>query len=633
MTIPTVQEVNDFKTDLDDAEAIVNGTTTVTTRLGGDKESLTQLLAKVGLSAISAYNPATTYTDVDVGVEESGVVYRPLPSALPIGPEAFDSANWIVVQGWGPASKLHPHIDTVANMAALGTVVEGSRVVCEERGNATFEVKTGLTANGFDIIQSTANPLFFFELVVDGLAVNAKGYGQFADNSTDDQDALQAALDSGYHVQLSHDTSLLGGNLTSNRVLTMSEGQYLTGQMTRVSAAKGSRLKVDNSSWAASFDPVFITQPGNGRLADLYIEGTSKKGVGVKIQDVADEYSFSGNIQQENLIIEGFYCGMFLNSAFNMDMHNIYITGCSYGLYIDPPYNGGDNGYVTTTNLSGIYSDFNDVSGIEIIPTVGSKTICLDHMVCQRNNQVSGDYQMKVENISAQGSHCYWEGGTEWQAPAGRSEALRMVNSTLVFENSIWTDTGTINLGSGGNTLVLRECTMTGAFCGIEGTGAGLQHVIIEKSDIQGTFDLADGTLLTIIDSNVGGTYYEYYTSLRPTFGPWVSNVPRSDTLRGQNCFTFTVPGSTTVGANSTLNLISDYAMSFAGAWSENCVGTAQFRNAYEPGLILTVWPRSSGADDYINLTVSNTTGSGIDISGKLIIIQLQMFLTATAIP
>lgn len=40
MTAPTIQEINDFKVDLDAAESIVNGNGTVSTRLGGTKKSL-----------------------------------------------------------------------------------------------------------------------------------------------------------------------------------------------------------------------------------------------------------------------------------------------------------------------------------------------------------------------------------------------------------------------------------------------------------------------------------------------------------------------------------------------------------------------------------------------------------------
>ena len=98
MAIPTLQEVEDFKIDLDDAESLVNGTGSVTTRLGGTKKSLDQLFQEAVAGTVTAYSSGTTYTLATEWVEQAGVVYRPLPSALPIGPEAFNASNWIVHQ-------------------------------------------------------------------------------------------------------------------------------------------------------------------------------------------------------------------------------------------------------------------------------------------------------------------------------------------------------------------------------------------------------------------------------------------------------------------------------------------------------------------------------------------------------
>lgn len=104
MAIPTVQEIEDGKTDLDDLESIVNGSTTVTTRLGGDKLSVDQALSRIIHGDITAYSAASTYTLITDWVTESGVVYRPIPSYLPIGPETFNSAKWVAVAGSADAA-------------------------------------------------------------------------------------------------------------------------------------------------------------------------------------------------------------------------------------------------------------------------------------------------------------------------------------------------------------------------------------------------------------------------------------------------------------------------------------------------------------------------------------------------
>lgn len=106
MPVPTVQEINDFKTDLDDAESLVNGSEIVPTRLGGNKRSYSNLMSRVATGTITTYSAAATYTEIDEWVTESSIVYRPNPASLPIGPETFDSANWIVVQDFGGVPRL-----------------------------------------------------------------------------------------------------------------------------------------------------------------------------------------------------------------------------------------------------------------------------------------------------------------------------------------------------------------------------------------------------------------------------------------------------------------------------------------------------------------------------------------------
>ena len=102
MPIPTVADFENAKIDVDDLAEIVNGSTTVTTRYGGDKLSVDQALSQIIVGEVTAYNAGTTYTNIEDWVEFNNVIYRPLPSELPIGPEAFDANKWSIAQGIMP---------------------------------------------------------------------------------------------------------------------------------------------------------------------------------------------------------------------------------------------------------------------------------------------------------------------------------------------------------------------------------------------------------------------------------------------------------------------------------------------------------------------------------------------------
>lgn len=101
-----VADLDNAKRDANDLSSLVNGNQTVTTRTGGDKLSVDQALRQIIVGEVAVYSAASTYTDIEDWVEYSGVVYRPLPSALPIGPEAFNAANWSVAQGFATADNV-----------------------------------------------------------------------------------------------------------------------------------------------------------------------------------------------------------------------------------------------------------------------------------------------------------------------------------------------------------------------------------------------------------------------------------------------------------------------------------------------------------------------------------------------
>lgn len=70
-----------------------------------------------------AYSASSVYTTAQTTVIESGVIYAPKFNALPIGPEAFDSSHWYVVQGYisGSGNALSTGaIDATTNLLHTG---------------------------------------------------------------------------------------------------------------------------------------------------------------------------------------------------------------------------------------------------------------------------------------------------------------------------------------------------------------------------------------------------------------------------------------------------------------------------------------------------------------------------------
>lgn len=153
----TVQDCVDGKQDLDSIEGFVNSSdATVSTRLGGNKPTYSALVGRISHGDITTYSAATTYTEITDWVEESGIVYRPIPSQLPIGPESFDSAKWEVAAGYKLGDRLHPSVDNYAQLRALSSagIPDGTVITVTDDGIAgDFAIKSGtVTDNGGTLI-------------------------------------------------------------------------------------------------------------------------------------------------------------------------------------------------------------------------------------------------------------------------------------------------------------------------------------------------------------------------------------------------------------------------------------------------------------------------------------------------
>lgn len=201
MAIPTVTEVEEFKEDLDDAEALVNGFGQVVTRLGGTKDSYSLLVSRIAHGDITEYDPpdsngpGTQYTQITDWVTWLGVVYRPDPAQLPIGPEDFDANKWFVAQGHTQADGIVPPVETYAAALALPTSLPlGAIVPIYGQGIAgDFVVTTGAisaSSTGVKLSNATWNAAGkYLARVYDG-PIRPSWFGAAADGVTNDTSAL-----------------------------------------------------------------------------------------------------------------------------------------------------------------------------------------------------------------------------------------------------------------------------------------------------------------------------------------------------------------------------------------------------------------------------------------------------------
>ena len=175
MPIPTTTELEEGKEDLDDLEALVNGFSSVATRLGGTKQSYSQLMSSVTHGTITTYSPSATYTTIDQWVSHvdtsvspnTTIVYRPIPDQLPISPTSPltttpDPMKWVVASGDKFGDVKHYVANNYADLRSwLHLVPDGSIINVLDPPGPHFEAKTNsespnpISDNGGTFIVST----------------------------------------------------------------------------------------------------------------------------------------------------------------------------------------------------------------------------------------------------------------------------------------------------------------------------------------------------------------------------------------------------------------------------------------------------------------------------------------------
>lgn len=87
------------------------------------------------------------------------------------------------------------NVDTAANLIARNGVSVGEAFSVEDRASGIFDAKTGLTANGFNILQSSTDGSIQYDLRVDPRDIDMIHWGLTLDEVTDNTSTVQIACD------------------------------------------------------------------------------------------------------------------------------------------------------------------------------------------------------------------------------------------------------------------------------------------------------------------------------------------------------------------------------------------------------------------------------------------------------
>lgn len=102
------------------------------------------------------YDAGETYTTPQTTVIQGGVIYAPKFNALPIGPEAFNSSNWYVVQGYVSGSGANLDVGGTFDVTGIASFADDVLI-----GGASGDPISGMTGVGMSIYGSNSTGIGF----------------------------------------------------------------------------------------------------------------------------------------------------------------------------------------------------------------------------------------------------------------------------------------------------------------------------------------------------------------------------------------------------------------------------------------------------------------------------------------
>lgn len=431
-------------------------------------------------------------------------------------------------------------------------------------------------------------------------SVSVKDFGAAGDGVTDDTAAIQAAFSSGAKSLFFPDGTYLFNaavNLNANSVREII-GQSRTNTI----------IKCRNDL----SDITFFTVAANTGIRDISFLGYNTT-AGTAVAFSSGTYTFSAHSSISNFSISNFNKGINATSWYNLAIRHGLITGVSTGIDMSPLTDGGDNGYLNCVYIDDVYFISNTTYDIHANPAIRISELNITNCIFDPGVSTAKIYLAQANPCRI--TNCYGEGNS----------AAPFVNASISY---IQMDSCYL-LGTGG-ILLTGQCGLDlNNHRAANSTDILNSDSTLTQLNLRNTLLPAAGNTLSIagggtnfraVNSSVNGTSYK--DQVTPLLIGDSTNA-----ISKVSCFTKTI--TATIGANSSASLVGDFYA--PNIFNGNCIGKAQITDSYNPGLILTVTPATTGSSEYLCVIATNTTASPITVTSKKLVVEVVKMETATA--
>jgi hypothetical protein len=562
------------------------------------------------MSAISIQVPFPVFQGRDGQPLENGYVWIGEPNLNPqTNPVVayFDAA--LTIPAPQPLRTLNGYVSRAGTPAQI--YVDGvnfSILVQDSKGSMVYNFPDGTgispNADGIEYDPPFTGAVTSGYTVQDKLAqtVSVKDFGAAGDGVTDDTAAIQAAVATQKSLYFPSGTYLISGTI----------GQGITGAGITYGAWHGDGY--DNTIIKCSgtnAGNAFVKPPR--QWSGMKVSGDAKQGTGVQMGQNA---AFSGLIHWSNITVDNFNLAVDCFNFFICKWDSVFILANNNGVRCEPTDSVGvDDGYFTTWEWSNVIIagwTF-DAPGYALLcnPALGGRLFQWNNVSIERHGYGGSVSAMAILfSTSLVGKNVYLESSP---IPAINNRFSDITLENVYMNNTLGVTVGTASANAYGKTYLKNVDWITANDRTFYVSSGAQSEVVFDNSG--STVPTLTGTRPDrLIYINSGG--YTFFSRYAKNIAGTEGNIRLGGTLASLNdirCYTKTI--TATVPANGTADLILDELVS--ALWEAGVVGTASITSSYQPNILLTVTPATTGSADYFCVRARNLTASPITLTSQ----------------
>ena len=582
-------------------------------RTGQVQKTLPAIMRDNGVQNVGFFADGVTFTTItDIAYDSNGDgwVYLgaypftasagTVPSEPTYKQVSVKSHNYLTDRdAVGAHDTIYRRKTTVAEIES-GVFSVGDRLEVTDRNNASFDVISGGTSDGYSVLDAgNGNTAVLSERNTKRSVIAT---GAVGDGVTSDSAAIAAAnISGGNTVELvSNFTYAIDSSISLERFSSLTSDDLQSFSLATV-------------KWIGATSGTMLQEESNQTIEGVSFDGDSK--IGVKGFYVGNSTKFTAYSTLRRTRAENLDIGYYVDNCFDTNFEQIRSANNRIGIHINPAAFTGDGGYVTTFRIKRAYVTGNTQQGLRDSSSVKAKVLSVEDSVFELNGDATYPQIDLAENQAGVLAKLYVEDGTQ------TTTAIKMQSGALRDSYINGFAVG-VDLGSGSSNIIMDNVKFaSGAGASVQSSGgANALYAGFRKVEFSGAPSLQ--TVCVVYDGCSGDmpsgipAYSHVVTGTVPKSG--VGTTPAI--TRNIEAWLVSNTG-TTVDANSQYRF--NGTITASRITDGNSVLSVTPQTQLPTGLMATV---ERNTDTTARIVISNVTTASVVLPANTYVVRVEQF-------